>query len=624
MRGNPNREPNPAELVAHALAARAASPYELVRSALATVRGPRRAARDALVDRRGDWSTCAGSREPGSASSLNGPIGPHRRWDWARGRLSEVKEIRQAHGGTVNDVVLAAITAGFRTLLLTRDEPVQDRVVRTLVPVSVRAEHERGTYNNKVSAMFAELPVGIEDPVARLEAIHEQMQELKHSGQAVAAERLTALGGFAPAMLLALGGRVGSRLPQRAVNTVTTNVPGPQQPLYLAGRRMLEAFPFVPLGGSVRIGVAIFSYDGGINFGITGDHDHAPDIAVLCKGIEQGMAELLPAHSSARPRAPRKAAAASQGGRVSSGEQFARVGEIRLCFETFGSPADPAVLLVMGLGAQMILWDDDFCQALADRGLFVIRFDNRDIGRSSILRDAPVPSSLQLLRRDRRAAAYSLSAMATDAAGLLAQLEIDAAHLVGVSMGGMIAQLVAIEHPERALSLVSIMSTTGGRWVGQAHPSLYPRLLRGSRPDRAGYVADFMATYRAIGSQRYPPDPERTRAIAERCFDRGVHRAGAARQLAAIVTASDRTERLKQLSLPTTVIHGTADRLVLPSGGRATAAAVPGARLVMIPGMAHGLPPALWPWVSDEILRTVDRSRQSATEEKHHGRPQPV
>ncbi len=297
----PEPEPNPAELVAHALAGRAASPYEVVRSALATVRGPRRAARDALMIGRG-LVNLRRLAEPGSASSLNGPIGPHRRWDWARGRLSEVKTIRQAHGGTVNDVVLAAITSGFRTLLLARDEPVEDRVVRTLVPVSVRAEHERGTYNNKVSAMFAELPVGIEDPVARLETIHEQMQELKHSGQAVAAERLTALSGFAPAMLLALGGRVGSRLPQRTVNTVTTNVPGPQQPLYLAGRRMLEAFPFVPLGGSVRIGVAIFSYAGGINFGVTGDHDHAPDINVLCAGIERGMAELLPDRGAARRR----------------------------------------------------------------------------------------------------------------------------------------------------------------------------------------------------------------------------------------------------------------------------------------------------------------------------------
>jgi diacylglycerol O-acyltransferase len=299
-RWKPDPEPNPAELIAQSLARRAASPYEGVRTALAAVRGPRRIVRDALVVGRG-LVQLGSVAAPGSATALNGPIGPHRRWDWARARLSDVKRIREAHGGTVNDVVLTAITGGFRELLLSRGEAVDDQVVRTLVPVSVRAEAERGTYNNKVSAMFAELPVAIEDPVARLDAIHEQMQQLKGSGQAVAAERLTALGGFAPAMLLALAGRVGSRLPQRAVNTVTTNVPGPQQPLYLSGRRMLEAFPFVPLGGSVRIGIAIFSYDGNINFGVTGDRDTTQDITVLCEGIERGIAELLPrARSRAR------------------------------------------------------------------------------------------------------------------------------------------------------------------------------------------------------------------------------------------------------------------------------------------------------------------------------------
>jgi diacylglycerol O-acyltransferase / wax synthase len=292
----PEPEPNPAELIAHSLAMRAASPYEGIRTALAAIRGPRRLARESLQVARG-LVNLGRLAQPPPASSLNGPIGPHRRWDWARARLAEVKQIRVAHGGTVNDVVLAAITGGFRELLLARGEDVHDRVVRSLVPVSVRAEHERRSYNNKVSAMFADLPVAIEDPVERLHAIHQQMQELKRSGEAVAAERLTALGGFAPAMLLALAGRLGSRIPQRSVNTVTTNVPGPQHPLYMSGRRMLEAFPFVPLGSSVRIGVAIFSYDGNINFGVTGDRDGAPDIGVLCRGIERGIAELLSAPS---------------------------------------------------------------------------------------------------------------------------------------------------------------------------------------------------------------------------------------------------------------------------------------------------------------------------------------
>jgi diacylglycerol O-acyltransferase len=296
-------EPSSTELVTHSLALRAVSPYEGVRTVLSAVRGPRRVTRQAVTVARGlaNFRSLLSAPPP---SSLNGPIGPHRRWDWARARLGEVKQIRQAHGGTINDVVLAAITNGFRELLIARGEGVEGRVVRTLVPVSVRAEEEHGTYNNKVSAMFADLPVEFSDPVERLAALHAQMQALKHSGEAVAAERLTALSGFAPAMLLALAGRVGTRLPQSSINTVTTNVPGPQQPLYLAGRRMLEAFPFVPLGGSVRIGVAIFSYDGGINFGVTGDRDSAPDIDVLCRGIEHGMAELLKARSSSVARGP--------------------------------------------------------------------------------------------------------------------------------------------------------------------------------------------------------------------------------------------------------------------------------------------------------------------------------
>ncbi|MGH2867176.1 MAG: WS/DGAT domain-containing protein [Solirubrobacteraceae bacterium] len=277
------------------------SPYEAARGLLSAARGPRRVIRQVAEVSRGLANFSSLLNPSTTASSLNGPIGPHRRWDWARARLGDVKQIRKTHGGTVNDVVLAAITNGFRELLLSRGEPVAGRVIRTLVPVSVRSHEERGSYDNKVSAMFAELPVEIEDPVRRLDALHEQMQHLKHSGQAVAAERLTALGGFAPAMLLALAGRVGTRLPQSAINTVTTNVPGPQQPLYLAGKRMLEAFPFVPLGGQVRVGVAIFSYDGGINFGVTGDLDSSPDIGVLCRGIEDGIAQLL---SPAAPSAP--------------------------------------------------------------------------------------------------------------------------------------------------------------------------------------------------------------------------------------------------------------------------------------------------------------------------------
>jgi WS/DGAT/MGAT family acyltransferase len=223
----PASEPGAVELVAHSLALRAVSPYEGLRTALSAARGPRRVAEKAVDATRGLVNLRSLlNRNP--TLSLNGPIGPHRRWDWARARLSDIKRIREAHGGTINDVVLAVITNGFRELLLSRGERVDGSGIRTLVPVSVRAQDEHGTYNNKVSAMFAELPIAIENPVERLHSLHEQMKELKQSGQAVAAERLTALSGFAPAVLLALAGRVGTRLPQSSVNTVTTNVPGPQ------------------------------------------------------------------------------------------------------------------------------------------------------------------------------------------------------------------------------------------------------------------------------------------------------------------------------------------------------------------------------------------------------------
>jgi pimeloyl-ACP methyl ester carboxylesterase len=294
-----------------------------------------------------------------------------------------------------------------------------------------------------------------------------------------------------------------------------------------------------------------------------------------------------------------------------SSEQFARVGETRLCYDTSGDRALPAVLLVMGLASQMVMWEDQFCETLAARGFWVIRFDNRDVGRSTIMRDSPVPTRLQLALRDRRSASYSLADMAADAAGLLDQLGVSTAHVVGASMGGMIAQLMAINHPERVRSLVSIMSTTGNRRVGNPSPALLPLLLRRRPRDREAYLLDFMNTFAALGSRRYPPGEDRLRALAERCWERGVHPAGAARQLAAILTAPDRTPLLARLSLPATVIHGDADRLVSRSGGQATAAAIPGARLVMVPGMAHDLPPALWDQTIDEIVLCAQRAGEA-------------
>ena len=290
--------PGSRELAGQAIVDMLRSPYEQLRAVRAATRVPRQAAAGAreVMKGLGAW---AGVVRPTPRSTLNGPIGPHRRWAWASTTLDDIKQVRKGLGGTVNDVVLAAITRGFRDLLISRGEPVEDRVVRTLVPVSVRRRGPEGpatgdgTFNNQVSAMIAELPVGLADAAVRLDAIREQMANLKESRQAVAGEALTSLSGFAPPVLLAVGTRLASRVAQRNVNTVTTNVPGPQIPLYAVGRKMLRAFPFVPLASQVRIGVAIFSYNGEVNFGVTGDYDSVPDIDVLCLGIEEGMLELV-------------------------------------------------------------------------------------------------------------------------------------------------------------------------------------------------------------------------------------------------------------------------------------------------------------------------------------------
>jgi diacylglycerol O-acyltransferase / wax synthase len=297
---HPEGEPSSTRLVRDALLDLVVSPYEQIRALRSATRAPRQAFGQLGEFARG-LRSYTGVVRPTEVSSLNGPIGPHRRWDWARTTLADVKTVRRGLGGTVNDIVLTVLTRGFRDLLLARDENVEGRVVRTLVPVSVRTAGERGTYNNRVSAMIAELPVGLDDPAERLAAIRAQMDDLKESKQAVAGEVLTSLSGFAPSLLLALGTRVAMRIPQRNVNTVTTNVPGPQHQLFACGRPMIEAFPFVPLASTVRIGVAIFSYNGMLNYGVTGDYDTAPDIAVLCSGVEAGMTELLKLADAANP-----------------------------------------------------------------------------------------------------------------------------------------------------------------------------------------------------------------------------------------------------------------------------------------------------------------------------------
>ena len=283
------------------------------------------------------------------------------------------------------------------------------------------------------------------------------------------------------------------------------------------------------------------------------------------------------------------------------------VGDVEICFETFGDPADPAMLLIMGLGTQMLAWHEDFCEQLAAHGFYVIRHDNRDIGGSSNLRHLGTPSIWQIIRRDRRSA-YSLADMADDSVGVPDHLGIERAHVVGASMGGMIAQTIAIRHPDRVLSLVSIMSNTGSIWTGQPALTMYGVLLKPAPKERDAYVRRAVDLFTKIGGSGYAPDVEDLRDIATRSYERGVNPAGSLRQLHAIVADRDRKPQLRRLRVPTTVIHGTDDRLVRPSGGRTTAKAIPGARLVMVQGMGHGLPRGAWPQIIDAIAANAERA----------------
>jgi pimeloyl-ACP methyl ester carboxylesterase len=294
----------------------------------------------------------------------------------------------------------------------------------------------------------------------------------------------------------------------------------------------------------------------------------------------------------------------------SSGEQHASLPSgIDLCYETFGDASNPPILLVMGLGGPMGWWDTEFCERLADRGFFVVRYDNRDTGRSTKLRQHPVTKG-DIVRAalGRGRAPYSIADLAGDAFGLLDHLGLDRTHLVGISMGGMIVQTMAIERPERALSMTSIMSTTGRRTVGHVHPKLIPLMLASAGTTRESYTERAVKSALAIGSPAYPPAHDRSVARAHETYDRGWIASGVARHMLAVLTQPDRTKQLAGLDLPVTVIHGRSDPLVHRSGGRATARAIRDADLGEREGRAHDLPPELWDTVIDAIVRTTAKA----------------
>jgi pimeloyl-ACP methyl ester carboxylesterase len=295
---------------------------------------------------------------------------------------------------------------------------------------------------------------------------------------------------------------------------------------------------------------------------------------------------------------------------ATSGEVFAPVASgVELCYQTFGDPEDEPILLVMGLATQMTFWDPELCSLLARRGFFVIRFDNRDVGRSSRGRGRVTRAMLvRAFVGGRVRAPYSLKDLGDDAFGLLDHLGIASAHLVGVSMGGMIVQTMTLDQPQRVRSLTSIMSTTGKRSVGWQHPRLLPAMLRPIKPGREAYADSSVAMWRMIGSPGFDHDDERIRDAAREAYDRGLSTAGALRQMMAILTQPNRSRDLGRVRVPALVVHGMADRMVHVSGGRETAAAIPGAELLLIDGMGHDLPPQLYATRVDAIARTAARA----------------
>jgi pimeloyl-ACP methyl ester carboxylesterase len=298
--------------------------------------------------------------------------------------------------------------------------------------------------------------------------------------------------------------------------------------------------------------------------------------------------------------------------------QTVRANGIDICYEIFGDPDAEPMVLIMGLGAQMIHWDDDFCRQLAARGFRVIRFDNRDIGKSGKLSGGKRLSPVELLKlrflKIPVAAPYKLNDMAQDVIGLMDALKIRTAHLVGASMGGMIAQEIAITFPERVRSLTSIMSTTGNPKVPGPTREAAAMLMAPPATEREEYLERFAQTWKVLRVGSFPEDEALDRSRAERTFERGLNPAGVGRQLRAILASGSRKERLASVKAPTLVIHGTVDPLVRPEGGQDTAASIPGAKLLMVEGMGHALPIPMWP----QIIDAIDQHAHAATVKTRH------
>ena len=294
----------------------------------------------------------------------------------------------------------------------------------------------------------------------------------------------------------------------------------------------------------------------------------------------------------------------------------AQVNGIELEYETFGDRGARPLLLIMGLGAQLLLWEEEFCAGLVRRGHYVIRYDNRDVGLSTKLEHAGEPNVLEVMQAAAAGrsveVAYTLDEMADDAAGLLDVLGLDTAHVAGASMGGMIAQTLVLRHADRVRSLTSIMSTTGNPDLSLPQPDALGALMRPRVKERDGAIEQAISLQRMIGGTGFPFDEERTRRMAARSYDRSFYPVGVARQIAAVLASGNRAPVLASVEAPTLVIHGDADPLVPLEGGRDTAQAIPGAELLVIEGLGHEMPPPVWPRIIDAISQHIEKAETRA------------
>ena len=577
----------------------------------------------------GDLDPRAGLRTPGQSGAavaprtqLNGPITPERGFATLSLPLAEVKAIARACQVSANDVVLTAC-GGALSRYLARLGPLPEASLIALMALSLRPRGNTSLHNLATLSLVS-LATHLTHPLQRLQAVHAHTRATKRLAQQAQALMPTDFPSLGqPWLVGALGqlvARAGAlkRLPPLA-NVLISNVTGPAKALYLGPARMTAYWPISIVEHGVGVNLTLVRYAGQLFVGLTVARAAVPEVRLLADDLMQAysalkMAALSPPTTPAMPDdLPPPPAMTPYPHPLTAQRITGRTGGAwPIEFEALGSPAHPAIVLIMGLGMQLVAWPDAFCQMLVDGGYRVIRFDNRDCGLSA---RAPAGPRFGLFKAVAASvlklpvpSPYTLHDMAGDTLAVMDALHIRQAHMVGVSMGGMIGQVLAAEHPQRVLSLVSIMSTSGHPRLAQ--PKLPIRQLIMSKParphDLESVIDHQVRVVSALGSPRYKEAPQDLRERVGRGIRRAYDPAGIGRQVMAVIASGDRRPLLRKIKAPTLVIHGRDDPLVPLPGGEDTAAHISGAKLQVVDGMGHDLSPALLPQLAADILRHCD------------------